>query len=393
MFESIYVGQSGLMGFSKGLNVISNNVANLNTPGFKSSTLQFLDLLYQSQTTGSGQSSAQIGYGLDTGSTSLNMKQGELRDTGNDLDVAIDGPGFFVLRKDGQTFYSRAGQFEFDANGYLVEKNSLARVGAMNGGSTLQDISINGLRASPPKATSKVTFTGNLSTGGTQHVISSLTVYDALGGAHALQLTFDNNNANQAGTWKITVADAAGNIANGQISFQNGAPLAGANSFTFAYTPSGASPISITLDFGKDVTATSSGTTSSLAMNTQDGYATGALTKTTFDANGFLTLTYSNNQTAKYDQMALAWFNNIQELKLEGGNLFTNRSEQEVTYGAPGTSLFGKIQAGRVELSNVDLTQQFSDLIITQRGYQASSQVISAANEMMQQLFDIKARR
>jgi flagellar hook protein FlgE len=358
MFESIYVGQSGLMGFSKGLNVISNNVANLNTPGFKSSTLQFMDLLYQSQTTGSGESSAQIGYGLDTGSTSLNMKQGELRNTGNDLDLAINGPGFFVLRKDGQTSYTRAGQFQFDANGYLIEKNSLARVSAMNGGSALQDISINGLRVSSPKATSKVTFTGNLSTGGTQHVISSLTVYDALGGAHALKLTFDNNNANQAGTWNITVEDAAGSIATGQIGFQNGAPSTSANSITFAYTPSGASQMSITLDFSKDVTATSAGATSSLAMNTQDGYATGALTKTTFDANGFLTLTYSNNQTAKYDQMALAWFDNIQALKLEGGNLFVNSSEQKVTYGAPGTSLFGKIQAGNIELSNVDLTNK-----------------------------------
>lgn len=394
MFESIYVGLSGLMGFSKGLNVISNNVANLNTPGFKSSTLQFLDLFYQYQTTGSGQNNAQIGSGLDTGATSLNLKQGELRETGNDLDLAISGAGFFVLRKDGQNFYSRAGQFEFDADGYLVQKANKARVGATNGGSSLHDISINGLRVNPPKTTSKVTFSGVLSTGDTQHIITSTTVYDALGGAHALKLTFNNNNATTAGTWNITVEDAAGVVATGQIAFSTiGAPVAGSNSFTFSYTPSGASSFSTTLDFSQDVTSTNIGANSSLLVNAQNGYATGALTKTSFDADGFLTLTYSNAQITKHDQLALAWFDDLQSLELEGGNLFVNASNQKVIYGAPQKSLFGKIQAGRIEISNVDLTQQFSDLIITQRGYQASSQVVSAANEMMQQLFDIKARR
>lgn len=392
MFESIYVGLSGLMGFSKGLNVLSNNVANLNTPGFKSSQLQFQDLFYQLQGTG-GENSAQIGTGLDTGTTSLNLKQGELRETGNDLDLAIDGNGFFVLRKDNQTYYTRAGQFEFDTEGYLIERSNKARVAGLGNGDKLQDITINGLRTNPPEATGSITFTGNLSSGDTQHVINNVKVYDSAGSSQTLDLTFDNNGSNVAGSWNITIKDSTGTVATGQILFSNGTPVAGSDSLTFTYAPPGAPPSTIKLDFGKDVTAYSAGSDSSLKVNTQDGYAPGALTKASFDSEGYLALSYSNNQTAKGPRLALAWFDFIQGLELDGGNMFVNKAGLTPQIGGAAQSVFGSIKAGSIEISNVDLTQQFSDLIITQRGYQASSQVISAANEMMQQLFDLKARR
>lgn len=392
MFESIYVGLSGLMGFSKGLNVLSNNVANLNTPGFKSSTLQFQDLLYQLHG-GGGENSAQIGMGLGTGSTSINLKQGELRETGNDLDLAIDGSGFFVLRKDGNTFYSRAGQFEFDENGFLIERSNKAHVAGLSGGGALQDITINGLRTNPPKSTSKVTFTGNLSSSDTQHVIENIKVYDSEGSSHLLKITFDNNGSNVAGTWNVTIEDPTGQIATGQIAFSNGTPVSGSNTISFTYSPTGVAPSTIELNLSQDVTAYSAGSDSSLKVNTQDGYAPGALTKATFDSEGYLALTYSNNQTAKGTRLALAWFDYIRGLELNGGNMFVNKAGLTPHYGGAGESVFGTIQAGSIEISNVDLTQQFSDLIITQRGYQASSQVISAANEMMQQLFELKGRR
>src|SRR2546425_5444397 len=129
MFESVYVGMTGLESYAKGLNVISNNVANLNTPGFKSSQLQFADLFYRNSDAGlgAGNPQEQIGAGVGTGGTFLNFQQGEARQTGNDLDLLINGPGLFVLRKDGETFYSRAGQFEFDKDGYLVDQTTKAR--------------------------------------------------------------------------------------------------------------------------------------------------------------------------------------------------------------------------------------------------------------------------
>ena len=395
MFESIYAGLTGLSGFSKGLNVISNNVANLNTPGFKSSQLQFLDLFYQYNTTGhdDDQSSAlQIGAGMNTGATNILFKQGELRQTGNDQDVAIDGTGFFVLRKDGQTYYTRAGQFQFDADGYLVERSNNARVAGLQG-NNLSDINITGLRTSPAKVTSVVKFSNNLSTGSTQHIIDNIAVYDALGGSHTLKLTLDNNNANLAGSWNLTVTDSGTAIATGQIQFDNGLPKSGADKFTFAYAPTGATPLSLTFDFSTDATSFSGGTSSTLQLNSQDGYAVGSLTKTTFDPQGYMVTTYSNGQTTKHDRLALAWFDNAGGLEQFGGNMFVNNLGQKSHIGGAGESVLGKITGGSVELSNVDLTQQFSDLIITQRGYQGSSQIITTANEMIQQLFDMRGRR
>lgn len=392
MFESVYIGMSGLMGFSKGLSVLSNNVANLNTPGYKSSQLQFLDLMYEFKHNG-GESLGQFGSGIGTGSTSINMRQGELRETGNDLDLAINGSGFFVLRKDDQVHYTRAGQFEFDSDGFLVSRGTKTRVAALSSGAQLHDINLNGLRTNPPKATSKVTFTGNLSSSGTQHIINNINIFDSTGASRSLTITFDNNSSITPGNWKLTIADASGTIATGEIVFDNGQLVSGSDKVTFDYTPMGATSSTITLDFSKDVTNFSGGNDSSLKMNTKDGFAPGALTKTSFDSEGYLNLSYSNGQTTKHDRLALAWFDYINGLTLEGNNMFQNKSGLTPQYGNPNSSVFGPIKAGSIELSNVDLTQQFSDLIITQRGYQASSQVITAANEMMQQLFDMKGRR
>jgi flagellar hook protein FlgE len=134
-------------------------------------------------------------------------------------------------------------------------------------------------------------------------------------------------------------------------------------------------------------------TGSDVRLDTQDGFAVGSLTKTTFDDRGFLTLSYSNGQTAKGERLALAAFTYLQGLRPLEGNLFEPSPDQERSLGSPGEGPYGKIAPGQIELSNVELSQEFGNLIISQRGYQASSQVISTANEMIQQLFDIKARR
>lgn len=135
MLDSIYIGMSGLISFSDGLTSISNNVANLNTPGFKGSQLEFVDLFYRYQYSGTtdqqGSPYAQ-GSGVASGATIPNFSQGEFRQTGNDLNAAIDGNGFFVLRKDGETFYTRAGQFQIDDAGYLVSTDDNARVASLD---------------------------------------------------------------------------------------------------------------------------------------------------------------------------------------------------------------------------------------------------------------------
>lgn len=395
MFETIYVGMTGLDGHSKGLNVISNNVANLNTPGFKSSQLQFADLFYRDRGIGGdGQGTQrQVGEGVGTGGTFLNFNQGETRQTGNDLDVAIDGMGLLVLRQGSKTVYSRAGQFQFDGDGFLVDRTSQARVAGLGASQQLVDISITGLRTHPPRATSSIKMADNLSTGDNQHVINDVKVFDAAGGSHALKVTFDNDSANAPGEWIVTISEGATTVATGRIAYKDGRAVAGKDTLAFTYRPGGAEPFAITLDFRNETTGFAEGRDSTLKVLSQDGYAPGALTKTRFDNEGYLVTTYSNGQTVKRERLALAWFDDMNGLQAEGGNVFVNRIDQPVRLGWATQGQFGKIVGGSVEVSNVELSQQFSNLIITQRGYQASSQVITTANEMIQQLFEMRGKR
>ncbi len=203
-------------------------------------------------------------------------------------------------------------------------------------------------------------------------------------------------------SWLIRIEDAAGNLVDdtGQVQFQgDGSPLDGFNTHTFTFTPPGAAgPQSITFDFGpaggfSGATNFSAGPDSTLAVSSQDGFASGAITKATIDTNGTLVLTYSNGQTAKPAQLALAWFDFLQGLEPTGGNNFENSAGLKMQLGTANTSLFGSITAGSIESANVDLGQEFTDLVVIQRGYQASSQVITTANEMIQTLLDIKGPR
>jgi len=394
MLDSIYIGLSGLTGYSKGLNNISNNVANLNTPGFKSSTLQFNDLFYRYQTSGDGSNSSTYsqGSGVTTGGSALVLKQGELRATGNDQDVAIDGNGLFVLRTGDQVLYTRDGQFVFDADGYLVSRDNQARVAGMSGSDGLADINISGQRSNPPKVTSSIKLSDSLSSNDNTFDLANVNVFDSTGASHTLNLHFVNNKNVTPGSWLVQVKDGTAIVSSGEVRYQgDGSPTSGFDSLTFTYTPvNGAAPLAAKLDFSATNNFSSAG--SSIKVGSQDGLAAGSLTKAVFDADGFLVMTYSNGQIVKHDRLALASFNDMQDLERLGGNMLGNSGGQERQLGGPGDSQFGKVKAGSIELSNVDLAQQFSELIITQRGYQASSQIITAANEMLQQLFDLRKR-
>jgi flagellar hook protein FlgE len=406
MLGSIYNGLTGLLGFSKALDVISNNVANLNTPGFKSSQIQFQDLFYQYQLAGDREGSRaalQMGSGMETGSTSIRFAQGDLRETGTDSDVAIDGNGFFILRKDGETFYTRAGQFEFDQDGFLIDRSNKARVAALGAGNALEDISIIGLQTSPAKATTEIKFLDNLSTGDNEHEITDITIYDTLGASHTIKIKFINNSSATPYSWKVEVREVTGTsdtlLSSGEIRFQgNGSPETGFNTLAFDFAPNGATANTISLNFGdpgsfSGATSFSGGTNSTMRMGSQNGYAAGSLTSASFDEAGYLVAQYSNAQTTKYQRLALASFDYLQGLEQVGGNLFLSGGNQKRTLGQPGEGVMGKLRGRSIELSNVDLTQQFTDMIIVQRGYQGSSQIISVTNEMIQQLFDMRSKR
>ncbi|HSV79496.1 MAG TPA: flagellar hook-basal body complex protein [Ramlibacter sp.] len=392
MLDSIHVGMTGLAGYARGLRVIANNTANLHTPGFKGSRLQFTDLFYASAGTAGG-STEQLGHGLGTAGTQLDFRAGELRQTGNDFDLALDGEGLFTLQAaDGGRRYARAGQFEFNADGVFIDRIDGSRVLGLDAAGNEVDIRLDGLRSSAGQATATARFTGNLSSTVSEHTVNSVKVHDALGEEHVLSLKFTRDGAAEAASWKLELFDGATSVGTGQLVFEDGRPSAATARPVFTYAPAGRTPVPITFDFSSDVTSFASGNLSSLALSGQDGYAPGALTKLGFDARGALVATYTNGQMAQGARLLLGRFLAPDAVQAVGGNRFVATSGSGWQAGGAGDGGFGAVRAGVLEVSNVDLSREFSDLVILQRGYQASSQVISTANDMLQELFRMKAK-
>lgn len=395
MLDSIYVGLTGLAGYSRGLRVIANNTANMNTPGFKSSSLQFSDMFYSAQgaTVCAESGNYALGHGLNTGGTALSFTQGDLKKTGNALDLAVDGDGLFVLKKpNGDIRYTRSGQFEFNARAILVVRGTDTQVMARNAAGKLVEISNTGMKTAAAKATTKVTFKGNLSSTASDQDVPDVKVIDSTGAEHTLSLKLTNTNTTKTGSWSVELLDGSTSIGTGEIVFEGGMPKAESSTVHISYTPSGAAQMPVALDFGTDVTSYASGGLSVLAVASQDGHAPSALSKISFDAQGFLVYTYANAETAKGSRLALSRFDSIDSIEPAGANEFRASSNASWESGHAGVGSFGTIEPGVLEISNVDLSREFGDLVIMQRGYQANSQIVSTANEMLQQLFAMRSK-
>ncbi|WP_316369615.1 flagellar basal-body rod protein FlgF [Candidatus Thiodiazotropha sp. CDECU1] len=395
MFGSIYTGLTGMMAFSQGLDVISNNVANLNTPGYKGNDLLFQDIFYRyglSSDSNANYPSSEIGNGVTGDRTLMREAQGEIRETGNQNDVAIDGNGLFILRDGEDIYYTRAGQFEIDDDGYLVDRVNQARVAGFEDGE-LVDINVSELGNNRPRATTEIILTNNLSINGVEHEIPEVEVFDALGGSHLIDLKFINDGD----LWRVEITDDAENMiaSDGEIRFRtDGSPEEGFNRFSFQLAPDDVPATEILLNFGEagsftGATSFAAGETSDLVVESQDGYARGALIRMGFDRDGTLTVEYSNGKDNESTQLALAWFDDMQALRQIGGGLFLAGEELEPMIDTPMQGVMGEIVEGSLELSNVELTLEFTDLIIMQRGFQGSSQILTVSNEMIQQLLDI----
>lgn len=395
MFDTIFIGTSGLLNHAKGLRVVGNNLANVNTPGFKSSQLQFANLFQQSggqpsQSEGSG-NLARTGSGLSSLGAQINFRAGLEQGTGNPLDLAIDGNGFYIVKRGDDLLYTRAGDFSFDAKGVLVNSAGDHVQGLENG--RLADITLDKLERSAPKATATVTFRGELAltdaTPPVDQAVAGVTVLDSNGVDHPLKLSFHNEGD---GVFKVTVKDGANvTVATDKIKFAGGAAIAGSSSISLSYKPAGGTAAPLTLDFSGLVGMPTS--TVPISVASQDGYPAGVRTDQSFDANGLLTVQYSNGQKATGARIALANFASEGALEEAGGSAFRKVNDAQTLHGYAGTDSFGKLASGRREGSNVDLAEEFGNLILMQRGYQASSHVISTANDMIQQLFDMKGNR
>lgn len=392
MLDSIHVGMTGLLGYSRGLRVVANNTANLNTPGYKSSTLQFTDLFYANADSAGG-AQARLGFGLGTAGTHLDFRQGDLRQTGNDFDLGVDGEGLFVLRDaEGRTRYTRAGQFQFDGEGRFVSRTDGSQLVGLDAAGKEVDVSLAGLRVAAGKATGSARFTGNLSATATEQTVGSVKVFDERGEEHLLSVIFTNNAATAPGNWKVELKDGATSVGVSEIIFDDGSPTAATAKLSFTYTPAGRAARPLVLDFSNDVTSFASGNLSTLAMVAQDGHPPGNLTTVAFNQQGRLVTSYSNGQTVEGVRLLLARFSTPDAVEDLGGNRYRQANGIAWDSGAAAQGAFGRVRSGVLELSNVDLSREFSELVVMQRGYQASSQVIATANDMLQELFRMKAQ-
>lgn len=387
MFGAIYIGLSGLNAYSKGLQQVSNNVSNLNTTGFKGSTVSFHNQYATPDhggmsLTGQGGSDGD-GVAVDDGT--LNFKQGELRSTDRDLDLSVDGNGFLVLLDGDRTLYARTGSFEVDPAGFIVLSGTSYRLATLDATGRAVSLSVDARRTSAPKATTAVTFADNLSSTATSYAVGDIRVFDASGAAHVWKADF----AKGSDGWTVTVTDDKGvTVGTQTLKFNAGIvdPTTAKLDFTDA-----ASGLTVQFDFSSGVTSFSEGEVSTLRAAKVDGYAAGTITGIAADSAGKLQLTYSNGQKVDGGAIALADFRDPTRLEQRDG-LFVEREPGQSMLLASNDPRVGQVRSKRLEASNVDLSQQFGDLILIQRGFQASSQIVSVSNDMIQQLFGIRGQ-
>ncbi|MBX8532900.1 flagellar basal-body rod protein FlgF [Pseudomonas cichorii] len=387
MLQAFFNGMSGLFSFAKGLDNVSNNVSNMNTPGYRGS-----DTFYRAVNGQDGQS-----FGSGIAGTEVRIKPGENRQTGNNTNVAINGAGYFVLRDEqGALSYTRAGQFQVDKDGYLVDTISQRRVAGIDSAGSLVDINIQGQRTLPPKATTRVEMVGALARSGTAdstYQINSIQVFDETGATRTLSVKFEPQ-ATPANSWNVTVSDASGaQLQTGTIAFgADGTPISGFNTLSVPLTANSATQ-SILLDFGTPgsfnlASQIASGPSHTLSARVIDGSAIAGLNTFIFDEKGILKFTYANGEQRDGSQIALADFSDESALIAGANSLYHSPSSMQAQFGRAGEKQFGRIQGGYLELSNVDLAQEFGDILIIQRGYQASSRVMTVSNEMLEQLYN-----
>jgi flagellar hook protein FlgE len=397
---------SGLQANQAALDVIGNNIANLNTPGFKGSRAIFSDVL--SQTVAGAQAPAnstggtdpmQIGLGATVSAIRTNFAQGAVQSTDNPTDLSIQGDGFFVLQNGPETFYTRAGTFALDADGVLVDAITGFRVQGMAG-----DITISPGATTPAVPTGTALFTGNLDGGAADGTTYAMTfsVNDSLGGAHNLTLTFTKDFAGGAGAWDWAVTEADAAIASlagatGTLTFDtSGQVTAGATAtldITYNAAASTATPQSVVLDFGSTANGgamTGFAAASTAALASQDGYPAGALVSFTIGPDGSISGNYDNGRNAVIGQIQTATFANPGGLMRTGQNLWRESvNSGPPNVGAPGTGGRGSLLPGALEGSNVDLAREFTELIQAQRGFEANAKMIRVGDEIMQTMVNI----
>lgn len=428
MLTSLYTGVSGINTHMGQMSVVGNNIANMNTYGFKGSRSYFSDIINQSLSGVSG--SNQVGLGVSLSSVVPNFTQGAFESTENPLDLAIDGSGFFVLKNnDNSSFYTRAGQFKLNKDGLIVDENGLFLQGYQvdSKGNILNTVDKLEITSTsyPPEPTEEVFVQANLHSDeqillpfdvanldATSNFATTVTVYDSLGNGHPITLAFRKSAELPAGNeweWYAVIQDedaASGNTeiaasgtlqftANGELDSESA--IVSPTGFNFSGGPEQNQDIDF--DFGTSIAELGSGldgmtqfgAPSGVYSLRQDGFESGSLQGVSIAESGILTGAFTNGKMRALGQVAMANFPSNAGLSNRGKMLFAESPYSgPVVIGMAGNEGLGIIRANTLELSNVDLAGEFVRMITAQRGFQANSKVITTTDEVLTELVNLK---
>ena len=400
MLRSLFSGISGLRAHQTMLDVTGNNIANVNTAGYKAAQVQFQDTLSQVLTNAGaaqegigGTNPAQVGLGVKVAGVTTNFQQGAAQLTNRQTDMMISGDGFFVINKGGQQLYSRAGAFSFDALGQLVTPDgglvqgwAADASGNIDLNSMLTDLRLPVSTLMGARATTTATFEGNLPYDAEEGAVLNrqIDVYDATGEPRSMEVSFTRT----ATGWNISAAVTGTTSAQtGTLTFNTDGSI---DTLTFAAMPADAAAglSALTVDFSS---LTGFAGLETVAANGQDGRSAGSLQSFAINSDGTLIGSFSNGLKQAIGRVALANFSNPPGLSKVGSSLYeptVNSGDAQV--GAAGTGGRGVLSGGSLEMSNVDLSAEFTNLIVAQRGFQANSRVITTSDEVLQELVNLK---
>ncbi len=407
---------SGLTAASQNLDTIGNNIANASTIGFKEVRAEFADVYAASL---GGATSTQIGIGTAVAAIAPQFTQGNITTTGNPLDIAINGSGFFREVSNGITSYSRNGQFSLNSSGQIVNPQGAQLTGypadASGNITSAPPVPLTLSQAPvPPQVTSTSSLSLNLDSGATPipagttfspsnaasyNSSTSMTVYDTQGNAHTATYYFVNNSANN---WSVYATGDGTQVAGtggagtpiGTLSFNTSGTLNPATdvsmSMSMPVTTGAANPLTFSTTFPAASTS-QYGVPFSVSANTQNGYATGQLAGFSIGKDGVISGRYTNGQTRAQGQIALANFTNPQGLIAQGGNAFAESAASgQPVIGAPTSGSMGTLQSGALESSTVDLTTELVNMITAQRVYQANAETVKTQDQVQQTLMNLR---
>lgn len=422
MMRSMYSAVSGLRTHQTKMDVIGNNIANVNTVGYKKGQMTFQEVFSQTvrgagaaQGGKGGTNPQQIGLGVDAGSINTIHTEGASQRTDNPTDVMIDGEGFFVVTDDTNfenRYYTRAGNFTVDGAGNLVTADGYKVLGyrANDNGEiteTYGPIVINRSETIAATPTKTIELRGNLNPASDKHTTDTI-IKDSLGNSWIVEFEFKKGT--EENTWTMSLGniksqDGELEITNGElaettITFgkdgkiikdnldlklnipnQNGATFGEGGSITI-FDPNNPDSYNKMTQYANDT---------DLKPHAIDGNSSGKLTGFAIDPSGTVNGIFSNGENKALGQLMLAKFDNPMGLEKMGSNFFINtRNSGEPQYGVAGTSGFGAAKSGNLEMSNVDLSMEFTEMITTQRGFQANSRIITTSDEMLQELVNLK---